>query len=186
MTAYRIVTDHEELENAGQLTHAQLDDYVFHTGWVIASGSAGPHPPAARQLIAGNGITVTDTGPGGQLVVAQTSASGSSGSLTPVQHELLLQLVHLADEDGPRGNQWASGYFRTQGPFPFPTSSIWWTNNSMTTQIVRQDVVRNSMKQIVTSSWKVFQTDGVTVADSFTDLITYSGVFEISRTRITP
>jgi hypothetical protein len=78
MTAYRIVTDHEELENVGQLTHAQLDDYVQNTGWVIASGSTGPFPPSARRLVQGPGVTISDFGPGGDLVISANGATTGS------------------------------------------------------------------------------------------------------------
>lgn len=77
MTAYRVVTDHRELENAGQLSHAQLDGYVLGTGWVVVSGSTGPIPPAARRLRAGGGISIVDTGEGNDIVVSAVSVSGS-------------------------------------------------------------------------------------------------------------
>lgn len=78
MTAYRIVTDHEDLDNVGQLTHEELDAYVLNTGWVIASGSTGPFPPSARQLIAGPGVTISDFGPGGNLVISSNGSTTGS------------------------------------------------------------------------------------------------------------
>ena len=78
MTAYRIITDHEELENVGQLTHAELDDYVQNTGWVIASGSMGPFPASARRLVQGPGVTISDYGPGGDLVISANGATTGS------------------------------------------------------------------------------------------------------------
>ena len=186
MTATRVITDHEELENSGQVTHAQIDGYINTTPWVVVSGATGPIPPAARALTPGTGVTITDNGPGNTLVVGLMAVSGSSGSLTPNQHELLRQLVHLADVDGPRGQLWTTGMFREQGPFPFPTASIWWTDSTRATKIMEQVVMRNSMRLIVSSTWRVFDVDGVTVVDSFTDLITYHRIFEASRTRMEP
>jgi hypothetical protein len=186
MTAYRIITDHEELDGSGQLTHDQIDAFIDTSPFVIVSGAAGSQPPNSRQLSAGDGITVTDNGPGNKLVIAIQHVSGSSGSITPFDHMLLRQLVHLADVDGPRGIEWASGYLREQGPFPFPTASIWWTDSSKSKKLMEQVVVRNPIRLITTSSWRVFDFDGVTVVDSFTDLITYRGVVETSRTRIEP
>jgi hypothetical protein len=78
MTAYRIVTDHQELENIGQLTHGQLDGYVQRTAWVVVSGSTGPFPDSARRLAAGVGISINDAGPNGDLVI---SASGTEASI---------------------------------------------------------------------------------------------------------
>jgi hypothetical protein len=78
MTAYRVVTDHLELDNVGQLTHEELDDYVLHAGWVIASSSTGPFPPSARRLTAGPGVTITDGGPGGELIISANGVTTGS------------------------------------------------------------------------------------------------------------
>lgn len=82
MTAYRIVTDHRELENVGQLTHVQLDDYLVNSSWLIVSGATGPVPNAARRLKAGSGISLVDTGPSGDLII---TAAGVSGSGTQIK-----------------------------------------------------------------------------------------------------
>jgi len=78
MTAYRIVTDHDELDNTGQLTHADLDDYVLHTGWAVVSGALGPVPPSARRITAGPGVTLTDNGPGADLVISANGVTTGS------------------------------------------------------------------------------------------------------------
>jgi len=75
MTALRVVTDHQELENSGSVTHAELDSYVNTTPFVIASGVAGAVPPNARRLKAGPGINIVDTGT--ELIV-----SASAGTIT--------------------------------------------------------------------------------------------------------
>jgi hypothetical protein len=74
MTAYRIVTDHKELENIGVLDHEALDSYILGVGWVVASGSVGPLPPNARNLVAGPGVSIVDEGPGGNIVVSSVAA----------------------------------------------------------------------------------------------------------------
>ncbi len=68
MTAIRVVTDHDELENSGQVSHPVLDAYIGGASWVVVSGSAAP--PGARTLVAGPGITLFDTGPGGSLTIS--------------------------------------------------------------------------------------------------------------------
>jgi hypothetical protein len=72
MTAYRVVDDHSELGGVGTLTHDQLDQVVNTTPWVIVSGVAGTQPPSARRLVQGPGVTITDGGPGGDLVISAT------------------------------------------------------------------------------------------------------------------
>lgn len=74
MTAYRIVTDHEELDGVGQLTHAELDDYVLNTGWIIVSGSTGPIPAGSAPVIA-----CTQAYRGRRTGKAGTSAAQTSG-----------------------------------------------------------------------------------------------------------
>jgi hypothetical protein len=81
MTAVRVVTDHEELDNSGQVTHSSLDNYVNNGPWVMVSGTTGPIPPSARKLKAGTGISIVDTGPGGDLIVSATGAVTSSTNL---------------------------------------------------------------------------------------------------------
>lgn len=77
MTAIRVITDHEELENSGQVSHAQIDGYINTTPWLVVSGAAGPIPPDARRLKAGTGISITDNGPGGDLVITATGAASA-------------------------------------------------------------------------------------------------------------
>ena len=45
------------------------------------------------------------------------------------------------------------------------------------------NITRDSQKKPVTEEWKMYDEDGVTVVETVTDTITYSGPFEISRTR---
>lgn len=79
MTAYRIVTDHNELDNVGQVSHQQLDYLILNTGYVVPSGSlSAPLLGAGRMLVQGAGITIQDTGPGGQLIVSSNAATTGS------------------------------------------------------------------------------------------------------------
>lgn len=61
MTALRVVTDHEELENVGAYRHAQIDTYLGQTNFIILSGS-NPHPPQSKHLTAGAGIAINAVG----------------------------------------------------------------------------------------------------------------------------
>jgi len=167
--------------SSGQVTISSSAGDDKFASYVLAQPDA--ENPNFRVLSGTNGITVTDNGPGTTISVA---LSVPTGSMTPTQHELLLQLVHLANEDGPRGQLWTSGAVRDTGPWPFPTASIWWTDSTRAKKFLTNIVTRNSKQLIISSSWTVYQSDGVTVADSFTDSFVYNGVFETSRTRTTP
>lgn len=78
MTAIRVVTDHQELDNSGQVSHSDIDTYVTGTAFLVVSGS-GPLPPAARRLRAGPGITIVDEGPGGHLIITANAGAGGGG-----------------------------------------------------------------------------------------------------------
>lgn len=107
-----------------------------------------------------------------------------SGNFNPTDHQTLHQLVHLAEEGGPFfgfGNP-----IQDEGPFPFPTASIWWTDSTRTKKIIEKLVTRNSNSSPATIQWQAFATDGVTVVESMTDKILYKGAFEVSRSRSSP
>lgn len=77
MTAIRVITDHEELDGSGQISHEQLDTYITGSAFLVVSGS-GPLPPSGRRLVAGPGIVITDAGPGGDLTISAPGASGNA------------------------------------------------------------------------------------------------------------
>jgi hypothetical protein len=71
--------------------------------------------------------------------------------------------------------------FREVVGFPFPTAIIWWTDESKTAKIKEKVILRNpnqTPSQIVFNYYR----EGA-VQRTVTDVISYSGVFEISRTR---
>lgn len=80
MTAYRVIDDHKELDNVGSLTHDELDSHVNDTPFVIVSGTLSPTSPNAR-LLSGSGITITDGGPGGTLLLAAVNVTTPPGGL---------------------------------------------------------------------------------------------------------
>lgn len=89
MSAVRVVTDHQELDNSGEVTHSSLDAYVNTTPWLLVSGVSGPVPPSARMLKLGAGITVVDGGPGGYLTI---SVSGSSLPTPASEGQILMNV----------------------------------------------------------------------------------------------
>lgn len=72
MVARRVIDDHLELANSGALTHGQLDDYLKNTPWIVISGSISEPPERSRLLKNGKGITITDDGPGSDIVINTT------------------------------------------------------------------------------------------------------------------
>ena len=107
--------------------------------------------------------------------------------ISEVQHAALRQLVHLADGVGGPMEEWASGSFREVLPAnnPFPTSVIWYTDNTKTKKIVAKLITFDGQKRVTQVQWGAYQSDGVTVIVTVTDTLTYSGSnpFEINRTR---
>jgi hypothetical protein len=133
--------------------------------------------PNARKLTGSAGIDVTDTGPGGQYIFSQNVAYNSAS------HAAIRQLIHLADGGGGPYETFGTTYCDT-GPQPFPTSSIWYADVGRTKKITEQIVSYNANKTFSTVQWKVYAPDGITLLATATDTITYSGIFETSRTRV--
>lgn len=116
--------------------------------------------------------SATDT-----IIYSPVSGSG----ITPAQHEILRQLIHFID-DGP-AHGFASGAYKETTPTgPFPTSEIWWESSSKLKKIVSLDTTWTG-SLITQEVWKVYDTDGSTVLQTVTDVISYSGPFETHRTR---
>lgn len=107
----------------------------------------------------------------------------SASGVTEAAHKTLRQLIHFID-DGP-AEGFASGAYREILPSasPFPTSVVWWTSAAKTAKIVEKLITRNSNQTPSQIQWKVYAVDGTTVLATVTDTISYSGVFETSRTR---
>ena len=107
----------------------------------------------------------------------------SGSGITASQHKNLRQLIHLADGEGPFEG-FASGAYKETLPSgnPLPTSEIWWESAAKLKKIVSLDTTWTGAK-ITQEIWKVYDTDGSTVLATVTDVISYTGVFETSRTR---
>jgi hypothetical protein len=82
MSAIRIIDDHKELENIGSLTHDQIDTTITTTPWVVLSSSLESQIQGARVLRSGTGISIVDSGPGGNVTISSlgTGAGGKIGA----------------------------------------------------------------------------------------------------------
>jgi len=98
-------------------------------------------------------------------------------------HKSLRQLIHFID-NGP-ADGFVSGAYREILPIndPFPTSVIWWESIAKIEKIVEKTYTYNDNKTVSQIQWKMYDTDGTTILTTVTDSITYSGIFEVSRTR---
>lgn len=96
-------------------------------------------------------------------------------------HPELRQLIHFIDQGPAKG--FASGAYKETLPVgPFPTSVIWWTSVAKTHKIVEKTITYTGPNP-TTIVWKMYATDGVTVIETVTDAISYTGPFEATRTR---
>jgi len=68
---------------------------------------------------------------------------------------------------------------------PFPTEIIWWTDATKTKRVADLLLTRDVEMKPTQERWRTYRQDGVTVAQTVTDTITYSGaIFEATRTRV--
>lgn len=111
------------------------------------------------------------------------ATGGTTTGITANEHKALRHLIHFIN-DGP-ADGFVSGAFKETLPSsnPFPTSVIWWESAAKIRKIVEKIYTYNSNKTPATIQWKMYDADGTTVIATVTDSITYSNVFEISRTR---
>lgn len=114
--------------------------------------------------------------------VTLTSLVAGTGGLTEDAHRTLRQLIHFID-DGP-AEGFTSGAYKETLPSasPFPTSIIWWESSSKLKKIVERTITWTGATP-TTDQWEIYDTDGSTVLGTVSDAISYSGVFETTRTR---
>ena len=114
---------------------------------------------------------------------ALTDLDGAvTGGIDSNTHKTLRQLIHLADGEGGPFEGFTTGAYRTETGTIFPTSVIWYEDNTLVKKIVEKTLTYTGAFP-TTIQWKVYNTDGSTVLAIATDTITYTGAFETSRTR---
>jgi hypothetical protein len=104
-------------------------------------------------------------------------------TITDQEHKTLPQLIHLADGQGGPFEGFTTNAVSITTGGAFPTSIIWYTDNTLLYKIVEKQITYNTNKTPATLYWAVYASDGVTVLATAADAITYSGAFETSRTR---
>lgn len=109
-----------------------------------------------------------------------TELLAGSGGLTEGSHKTLRQLIHFID-DGP-ADGFASGAYKEVTGTVFPTVITWWESSSKLKRIVERTITWTGVNA-TTDKWEIYDADGTTKLWIITDTISYSGVFETSRTR---
>lgn len=138
-------------------------------------------------LIARSGDDMTFKDVSNPTAKTLTELLSGSGGLTESGHRTLRQLIHFIDGGPAEG--FASGAYREILPAadPFPTTITWWESSSKLKRIVEKTITRSGGGATnVTPTpivWDIYDTDGTTKLATVSDAITYSGVFETSRTR---
>lgn len=92
------------------------------------------------------------------------------------------KLTFQSAEGGPF-DDFATPYRQIVGGV-FPSAVVWWTDSSMTTKILEKLIVRDGNQSPTTITQILYASDGVTVLKTAVDTLSYSGVFETSRTRV--
>jgi len=101
--------------------------------------------------------------------------------ISETTHKTLRQLIHFID-DGPAEGFATGAYKETTPTGPFPALEVWWESAAKLKKIVQLATTWTGVN-ITQEQWKVYDVDGSTVLATVTDSISYSGVFETSRTR---
>ena len=109
-----------------------------------------------------------------------TELVAGTGGLTEEGHKILRQLIHFIDNGPAEG--FTSGAYRETTGTVFPTQILWWESSSKLKKIVEKNITWTGANP-TTIEWKIYDTDGSTLLATVSDAISYSGVFETSRTR---
>lgn len=110
-----------------------------------------------------------------------TELAAAGSGITAAQHKILRQLIHFIDNGPAEG--FTSGAYKELTGTVFPTAIVWWESSSKLKKIVEKLITWTGVNP-TTEAWKVYDTDGTTVLATVTDTISYSGIFETSRTRV--
>lgn len=99
MTAHRVITDHNELENVGATPHTQIDNFIQNTSFIVVSGSISGSS-AERQLAVSSGLLINDTGPGGQIIISIDPSFIPTGSSGPTTTKSIWSEIPSGTKDG--------------------------------------------------------------------------------------
>lgn len=81
MSATRVIDDHKELENIGNVPHVDIDTHISSSQFLVLSSSTNT-PPSARHLNLTSGLTGSDSGPGSDFTISLNIAAGPGVTLS--------------------------------------------------------------------------------------------------------
>jgi len=103
------------------------------------------------------------------------------GGISPAQHKALYDLIHFID-DGPADGFASGAYKETTYAGIFPQTEIWYNESGVSKKKILEKIVTWTGIVPTTIVWKMYDASE-TLLVTLTDSITYSGIFEQSRTR---
>lgn len=155
------------------------EDYLDVRGITVQNDTSNDETVLVDRDASDN-LTFTDPVTGSKTLA---ELSASSSGISESSHRTLKQLIHFISM-GPTLGFVSGAYMETlPAANPFPTQVTWWESSSKLKKIVSLDVTRNANKSPSVETWKMYGTDGTTTVETVADTITYSGIFELSRTR---
>jgi hypothetical protein len=106
--------------------------------------------------------------------------NSSGGELTIEAHKALRQLIHFIN-DGP-AEGFASGAYKEITGTVFPTSIIWYNESGTSKKKIVEKLITWTGVVPTEITWNIYDSSEVITA-TVVDTISYSTVFETSRTR---
>lgn len=103
-----------------------------------------------------------------------------TGGLTETGHRILRQLIHFVDSGPAEG--FDSGAYRETTGTVFPTAIIWYDKAGEGKKKIVEKLITWTGVNPTQIVWKIYDSSAVLLA-TLTDTVTYSGVFETSRSR---
>ena len=108
------------------------------------------------------------------------SGAGSPWTSVAEAHAALRQLIHFIDNGPAEG--FASGAYRETIGTVYPTDVIWYDQAGPgRKKIVEKNITWNGVL-VATVTWKMYDINEVLLC-TVTDIISYTGIYETSRTR---
>jgi hypothetical protein len=160
-----------------------LGDIHIVYNWTYADATA---------RLAATGFTAADTGKLARQLdddslwllstyspIVWVAVSGAN-DLTQSSHKILRQLIHFINEGPAEG--FTTGAYKVVTGTAFPTSIVWYNNNSPTKKKIVEKLITWTGANPTTIVWKVYDATETLLA-TVTDTVSYSGPFETSRSR---
>jgi len=108
------------------------------------------------------------------------SENGGAWTSVPAGHSALRQLIHFIDNGPAQG--FATGAYRETTGTIYPTSIIWYNHGGPGKIKIVEKLITWAGVLPATITWNMYDAAGVVIA-TISDAISYSGMFETSRTR---